>query len=121
MTDVALSLIVIRSSDLDRAARFYSLLGIAFNRERHDSGPEHLACRIGPVVLEIYPCDGASPTAAVRLGVQVASVHAAMSVLNEAGTKTISLPKDGPWGLRAVVVDPDGHRIEITESNQQRR
>jgi predicted enzyme related to lactoylglutathione lyase len=29
----------------------------------------------------------------------------------------ISAPKDSDWGRRAVVADPDGHRIELLEKN----
>jgi len=43
VANVVLNLIVLRSADLDRAAQFYSRLGIVFSRERHGSGPEHLA------------------------------------------------------------------------------
>ena len=57
MVNAALNLVVIRASDLERAARFYAALGIRLSRERHGSGPEHLADQatdgrvIGVVVL----------------------------------------------------------------------
>ena len=80
------NLLVIRSADLDRAGRFYEALGLAFRRERHGNGPEHLACDAGGFALEIYPRqnDGDS-TAAVRLGFAVPDVDAAASARGVGG------------------------------------
>jgi hypothetical protein len=50
-----LNLVVIRSADLERAAHFYAALGTRLTRERHGSGPGHLAGQVGPVVFEVYP------------------------------------------------------------------
>ena len=65
MQSVALNLVVLRSSDLLRAAGFYELLGIRFQREQHGTGPEHLAAQLGPAVLEIYPQAGEQDTVGV--------------------------------------------------------
>ena len=43
----SLNLVVIRSTDLDRSARFFAALGVELAREIHGSGPEHLAGRVG--------------------------------------------------------------------------
>lgn len=40
-----------------------------------------------------------------RPGVAMASI----------GVKVISSPNVSPWGRRAVVENPEGHRIELTE------
>jgi lactoylglutathione lyase len=118
MSEVALNLVVLRSTDLDRAARFYGLLGLAFVRERHGSGPEHLACQLGTAVLEIYPQAEGTHTTATRVGFRVPSVADAVAAVRDAGAVVISPPKDSPWGCRAVLADPDGHRIEITEASK---
>lgn len=31
-----------------------------------------------------------------------------------AGGKLLQQPQDSPWGRRAVLADPDGHRVELT-------
>src|SRR5947208_3160393 len=116
MTAVELNLVVLRSADLDRAASFYGLLGLTFVRERHGSGPEHLACQLGSVVLEIYPQADGTGTAAMGVGFRAPSVAAAVAAVRKAGAVVLSPPKDSPWGCRAVLADPDGHRIEITEA-----
>src|SRR4051812_37151198 len=114
MAEAALNLVVIRSADLERAARFYEALGVHLTRERHGSGPEHLAGAAGTVILEVYPRGGVD-TLGVRLGFRVASVSASVTEVQAAGGTLVSPPQDSPWGSRAVVADPDGHRIELVE------
>jgi catechol 2,3-dioxygenase-like lactoylglutathione lyase family enzyme len=115
MPDVAVNLIALRSADLRRAETFYNLLGITFNRERHGSGPEHLAGRLGSLVFELYPLEGGGATTSVRLGFRIPSVRETVAKLAEAGARIAIPPTSGTWGLRAVVTDPDGHRIELVE------
>jgi lactoylglutathione lyase len=115
MADVTLNLVVLRAADLDRAARFYDLLGVKFLREQHGSGPEHLACSLGGIVLEIYPQTGVSHEPSVRIGFDVPSVATAVQVVRDNGGVIVTPPKESPWGLRAVVADPEGHRVELIE------
>lgn len=117
MAGVSLNLIVLRSADLPRSEAFYNLLGVTFDRERHGSGLDHLAGRVGSLVLELYPLEETTGTASVRIGFRVASVKEVVAQLAKSGARVITPPKDGTWGLRAVVVDPDGHRVELVEDN----
>jgi hypothetical protein len=41
---LVLSLVVIRSANLERAKAFYSLLGVQLQVEKHGNGPKHRAC-----------------------------------------------------------------------------
>jgi len=117
MSQVALNLVMIRSIDLERAARFYGVLGLSFSKHRHGSGPEHFACELGSAVFEIYPRkDDTDSTSSTRIGFRVPSVDAAIAALQAIGVTVVSPPKDSPWGRRAVVDDFDGHRVEITET-----
>ncbi len=116
MSDVALSLIVLRSADVERAGRFYSLLGLCFDRERHGSGPEHMVAHIGPTILEIYPQDSEGDSIGVRLGFRVASVDAVIEAVHREGGTVMSPPKRGRWGYVAVLADPDGRRVEISQA-----
>jgi lactoylglutathione lyase len=50
-----LSLVVIRSWDIERSARFYSALGLHLEKHRHGNGPEHFASEYEGSVFEIYP------------------------------------------------------------------
>ncbi|HET6250043.1 MAG TPA: VOC family protein [Tepidisphaeraceae bacterium] len=117
MPNVSLNLVVIRSPDLERSAKFYNALGMPFTKHRHGNGPEHLTCELGPVVFEIYPRTGeADSTTSTRIGFKVPSVDATVKQLQEIGVKVVSPPKDSPWGRRAVVDDFDGHRLELTQA-----
>lgn len=120
MTDIQLNLVVIRASNLEHATAFYRLLGLDFVKHRHGNGLEHFACDLGTVVFEIYPRTGeVDSTTATRLGFRVASVNATITELEKRGVPIISPLKNSPWGWRAVVTDPDGHKVELTELKQQ--
>ncbi len=110
------NLLVIRSRDLDRAARFYEALGLTFQRHAHGRGPEHLACELDQFVFEIYPLtDDQASTAGTRFGFRVREIDPLVERLPDAGGRIVSPPRASEWGRRAVVDDPDGHRIELIE------
>ena len=112
---VSCNLVVVRARDLDRANAFYRALGLEFVRHAHGNGPVHLASEMNGHVFEIYPLVGDSlPTSSVRIGFSVYSVDDTYSALLAAGGESVLSPQDSPWGSRAVVADPDGHRVELT-------
>lgn len=83
-------------------------------RHRHGNGPEHLSSEGGGVVFEIYPQSANSDsTRGTRIGFSVGSVDRVLSSLRSEAV--LSAPHDSTWGRRAVIADPDGHRIELTE------
>ena len=112
----ALNLVVIRSGDLAGSERFYTALGVRLARERHGNGPEHLAGAAGAVVLEVYPQVDGGSTAGVRLGFRVAALTDVLTAVQAAGGVVQSPARQSPWGLRAVVIDPDGHRVELVQA-----
>lgn len=114
MADIFLNLVVIRSVNIEHSVQFYKLLGLNFIKHQHGNGPEHYASELGMLVFEIYPhIDPVTPT---RIGFQVNSLDSLFGKLQESNVHVISPPKDSPWGRRAVVVDPDGHRVELVEN-----
>ena len=116
MNGPSLNLLVIRSGDIDRSARFYELLGLVFTKHAHGSGPQHYAAEPGTSVFEIYPRrDEKDSTSSTRLGFRVANLDQTLAALEQAGAKIVSPLKDTPYGRRAVVDDPDGHRVELTQ------
>jgi catechol 2,3-dioxygenase-like lactoylglutathione lyase family enzyme len=109
-----LSLLVIRSANIDRARSFYGLLGLDFVEERHGQGPRHHAARLpGGTVFEIYPCiaAGHSP-GGVRVGLETADPVACVERLTEAGLLPAHATRRGDGTV--IVVDPDGNRVELT-------
>ncbi len=115
-----LNLIVIWSDDMERSAQFYWSLGLTFTKHRHGNGPEHYACEANGCVFEIYPRrSDKDSTASVRLGFRVKDVDNLARELMVAGIKIVTEPADSEWGRRAVVEDPDGHRVELVSSNTE--
>ncbi len=118
MNKISLNLIVLRSPDIARAAAFYKHLGLSFAQHQHGKGAVHLAAELSGGVFELYTqAAGGLSTLGTRIGFTVPSVDQAIAALSEYPEAIISAPKDSEWGRRAVVADPDGHRIELIESN----
>ena len=117
MSDITLNLVVLRSSDVGRAVAFYSRLGLRFSQHRHGTGPEHFAAELPGGVFELYPLapDGPS-TLGTRIGFRVPSVDAAIAALSAYPGAVVTPARDSEWGRRAVLADPDGHRVELLQA-----
>ena len=113
---VTFNLIVLRSPNPSVLTQFYSGLGIRFEREKHASGPEHHAANLGGVIFEIYPSpDKGDTTAATRIGFEVPNVALAVSHATRLGAHIITPARTLGGITRAVIRDPDGHKVELTE------
>ena len=119
MNSVSLNLVVLRVPDIEEAAVFYSVLGLSFKKHAHGKGPEHYAAELGSSVFELYPqtADSGS-TQGVRIGFQVSDAASVLRQLEHKGARIVSPLKDSEWGLRAVLGDPFGHRIELSQAKQ---
>jgi predicted enzyme related to lactoylglutathione lyase len=117
VNNIALSLVVLRSADMDRALAFYARIGLQFARHRHGNGPEHVAAELSGGVFEIYPhSEGGQSTLGTRIGFRVPSLDDTIAALTEFPGAVVSPPRDSEWGRRAVVADPDGHRVELVQA-----
>ena len=118
MTSPALRLLVIKTRQLERVRDFYALIGIEFAAEKHGSGPEHYAGRLGDAVLELYPLgDDQSPVdTTLRLGIAVPDLNGVVDSLAATGARIVRQPAESEWGRRAVVVDLDGRSVELYEA-----
>jgi lactoylglutathione lyase len=118
---LTLSLLVLRVSNLERSVAFYSALGLTFECEKHRTGPEHFSAQVGDTLFELYPASERFPVARLRLGFTVTSIEAVLAQWRETGCNVLSGPQASPDGLRAVIADPDGHRIELTQQLKSNR
>lgn len=120
MEAIALSLIVLRSGDLEASLAFYSALGLALVEEQHGSGPIHHSCDFGGLVLELYPSHPGSahkPNAdETMLRFRVASLEATLVELKHLGVEPKSPPKNSAWGRWVSVVEPGGRTIQVSEA-----
>ena len=117
-----LSLIVLRTADLDSALAFYSLLGLKFVQEQHGNGPIHYSCSMDGLVIEIFPGKPESApdrknAGATMIGFQISDLDSVVERLSKQGYSIITPPQDSAWGRRALVQDPDGRAIELTQPN----
>lgn len=117
MSSPVLTFLVLRARDLECTARFYAELGFTLVPEQHGSGPAHYSCQTGSVVLEIYPAgsSGAEPGTGM-FGFTVASMPEALRSVQAFGGSVISEMKRTQRGIRAVVLDPDGRKLELLEA-----
>ncbi|PZO43427.1 MAG: bleomycin resistance protein [Pseudanabaena frigida] len=116
MSKVLLNLIVIRSSNIDESAVFYQQIGLSLIKHQHGNGLEHFTSNLDGIIFEIYPfITGSASASATRIGFQVTSLDVVVGELQKHGASIISPPKNSPWGRRAVVSDPDGHVVELTQ------
>lgn len=100
-----------------RAAAFYSRLGLQFSQHRHGAGPEHFAAELpGGGVFELYPLSEGASTFGTRVGFRVPSLDEVLAALKDYPGAIVSAPRESDWGRRAVLADPDGHRVELVQS-----
>ena len=105
------------SARIEEAQRFCSVLGFSFVKHAHGNGPAHYAADAGGLVFEIYPqTEAEGSTRSTRIGFEVRELGATIDRLVAGRGKLVSPAKDSPWGRRAVVADPAGHKIELIES-----
>ncbi len=116
MSHSHLNLVVIRVRDVELAHRFYTALGLTFTKHSHGQGPEHYAAENEGVVFEIYPATAETEmTSNIRLGFKAEKIAGILALLEDFGGKILSPAKPSPWGMRAIISDPFGHKIELVE------
>jgi predicted enzyme related to lactoylglutathione lyase len=112
-----LSLVVIKTNQLESLRVFYSELGLQFQEEKHGNGPVHFSTAIENTVLEIYPLPKSVSIVdtTTRLGFSVENLDEIFERLKQSGVQVVAEPKGTEWGYSAVVKDPDGRAIELTQ------
>ena len=120
MGNATISLLVLRTAQMDKSLAFYRALGLIFVEEKHGSGPVHYSTQIGSIVMEIYPGEAAAPInskggGATMIGLRVDSVDSVLAGIQTLGAQVLTAPSDSPWGRRAVVLDPDGRAVELSQ------
>jgi lactoylglutathione lyase len=112
---VALNLVVIQAHDLEASREFYANLGLAFRAEQHGEGAQHYAAVIGQTVFEVYPRNNGAAAGQLRLGFKIKFLPDTLRLLRAQAATIVREVHDSPWGRRAIVQDPDGNRVELTE------
>jgi predicted enzyme related to lactoylglutathione lyase len=113
----SLSLLVLKTQQIDKLVAFYHQIGVEFVEEQHGNGPRHYSGQAGNVLLEIYPLKSAEDPADVttRLGFSVANIEGVMNSLRRIDAEIVSAPQPTEWGIRALVRDPHGRVVELIQ------
>lgn len=117
-TVTSLAAVLLTCNDLSSSVRFYRALGLDLKETRH-GGPVHFACALSGVHFALYPDDGTEQTLQGRnqLGFMVSNLDSVLSSLKTVGARVISPPQPKPWGITAVVLDPDGRKLELVANH----
>ena len=110
----AVTLLVLRCSDVELARVFYEVLGLQLVAEQHSGGPRHYSANLAGTLLELYPRADLD-TRGLRIGFRVDNVSAAVAGLAKAGGRVLRFDALAKPAF-ALVEDPDGHKIELTEA-----
>jgi predicted enzyme related to lactoylglutathione lyase len=89
---------------------------MAFEIERHGNGPVHFVSTDTGVTFEIYPRRDDEPaTTGIRLGFTTVALDAVVQSIEGFSGQIVTPVTMTLWGRRAVLIDPEGHKVEITE------
>ena len=110
----AVTFVVLRCADIERARTFYEALGLTLQSERHGSGPRHYSTLIGQTVVELYPETTEQSTLGIRLGMRVTDIAEILNAVKGIGGTVLranleSLPPS------IVLRDFDGHKLELVQ------
>jgi lactoylglutathione lyase len=120
MAKPVLNLIVLRAINLADTLKFYQSLGLEFVEEKHGAEPTHYSSELNGVVIEIYPDKGSAPSdqksaSGIFLGFQINSIERTLETLKKLEIVITTPLQKTEWGFRAVVRDPDGRAVELTQ------
>jgi len=113
---IKLKLLVVRTGDMQKLVGFYALLGFTFHYHQHGNSLYHYSATIDGTVIEISPLIKSQPEADKNLrlgGFELDDFDVVISSLKEGEVQFISEQAQTDFGFMAVVVDPDGRRVEL--------
>ncbi len=116
-TPAVLSLLTIKTKQMDVLKEQYEALGLKFVYHSHGSGPKHYSAESGGIVFEIYPWKSFKEINAneQRIGFTIPDFDTIISPLIHAKWEIISHTKETSWGKRMVIKDADGRKVELYE------
>ncbi len=113
----ALAAVVIVCRDLQKSVTFYKALGVDV-RETKQGGRVSFTCALGGVHFALRPPDGVErgSQSGQQLGFMIANLDGALEALAAAGGTILEKPTPKPWGVTALVEDPDGRKVELVST-----
>ncbi len=116
ITDVGA--LVLYTGRLDEVVAFYRAIGVPLVPEDHGDGVQHYACELGCTHFAVFESAAGSALphgsgGSIFFGLTVGSVEDAVGKARARGAQVVEEPTRYPWGVRALVADPDGRTIEL--------
>ena len=110
----SLAALMLTCKDLDASVRLYRAVGVDLKEARH-SGPLHYTASLGGVHLALHAHDGVMRDAqsGTQLALLVNDLEGALAAARAVGAPVLQAPAARPFGVSAVVEDPDGRRLEL--------
>ena len=121
----AIGSLILFSSKVEAILKFYRAIGVPFAPESHEeSGPTHYAADLNGVHVALYESGEGNAQrwrdgGCTWPGFVVEDVPATLQNVTALGAKVLGGPEERPWGIRAVVEDPDGRPVEIWSSGDE--
>lgn len=97
---------------------FYRIIGFQFKAVKVDKGSEVYRASHGGVEFSLYSIKSAqkSQIPSLQLGFRITDLEKSVAQLNQVnGAMCILDPTEMPDGKKAIILDPDGHSIELVE------
>jgi predicted enzyme related to lactoylglutathione lyase len=115
-----LGLLVVFSDDMEKAAEFYSAIGLRFERHAHPPCGEHYSTLDDECVFEICQLPaGREKGPPMTFGFRVPSVDRAVEAAVTHGGRIKRKPQTADWGRSATVIDMDGNSILLMEKAER--
>jgi predicted enzyme related to lactoylglutathione lyase len=116
-----LGTLVLYTASLERTVAFYRAIGVDLVDEDHGDGMPHFAAELDGCHFAVFPATGETRAPGLRepgcafVGIAVGSAHDAVRRVRDLDAPVMQEPTEYPWGIRAVLADPDGRPVEIFE------
>lgn len=97
---------------------FYRLIGFQFQATKVDKGSEVYRAVHDGVEFSLYSISNAQKAQipSLQLGFQITDLEKTVAQLKKIpGAMCILDPTDMPDGKKAIILDPDGHSIELSQ------
>ncbi|HWU41951.1 MAG TPA: VOC family protein [Bdellovibrio sp.] len=117
---LAFSSITLNTSRLQDMLEFYRLLGFQFKAVKVDKGSEVYRALHNEIEFSLYSIKNAqnSQIPTLQLGFRITNLEDRVHQLQKIKTATCVLdPTSMPDGKKAILLDPDGHSIELIEAS----
>ncbi len=110
--------ITLNSAQPDLLLRFYGVLGFKFSQKAVDKGSQTWLGQVGDMSLEVYSIKESlsKKIPGVQMSFEVDSLEEVVKEFRAVHAQIMMEPMSTKTGLMAIVMDPDGRSIELSEN-----